>query len=441
MAYCLRATENVVLRKEVRQLLPELISTPDDMLIFIHFYGSLGNCKLSFPRGMRTMMAKWYLGRTHDELFKLYSTHKFDKIGHHEIMRQLHLKLHDDDNRQKIIEGLFKDVRQLEVAAATHPLFKKALTIKQLKRSQISDEVIAILRANEGVFRLEDLPTHALKLSEAIEFILPSMSLRSLVDNLVTLANNKHLKVTGALSRPICDALQVPNAEIKAANLDPIYMLDLIRILERKLRVASDHQPENGNGNGNGEAAEETNGTHDDTKKKMKKYRVSNPYIIKKLEHIFTHTLSYQPRFGCNFFITLSFRKFSKRQSEVLGMRDMKCAELQTILALTLLKSTDKNVTVMTFSDDKTKLKPVEWTAATSYERAMEIYEKEIHEHRKVKENIMLPLKVAQDEKKRVDVFITIVSSVGRTTGKNGKPPVDELKAYKRFHNSKNQTK
>lgn len=53
------------------------------------------------------------------------------------------------------------------------------------------------------------------------------------------------------------------------------------------------------------------------------------------------------------------------------------CAEVQAILTLSLLKN-EKDVTVMTFTDEKHKLKPVNWSAETTFEKAMEIYENEI---------------------------------------------------------------
>lgn len=58
-------------------------------------------------------------------------------------------------------------------------------------------------------------------------------------------------------------------------------------------------------------------------------------------------------------------------------MKDVLCSEVQAIVALTLLKN-EKNVTVMTFTDDRCQLKPVAWTADMTFEKAMEIYESEI---------------------------------------------------------------
>jgi hypothetical protein len=64
-------------------------------------------------------------------------------------------------------------------------------------------------------------------------------------------------------------------------------------------------------------------------------------------------------------------------EHDVTGMKNVSCQEIQAIVALTLLK-TEKEVTLMSFSDDKNKLKPIAWTRETSFEKAMEIYEKEI---------------------------------------------------------------
>lgn len=75
--------------------------------------------------------------------------------------------------------------------------------------------------------------------------------------------------------------------------------------------------------------------------------------------------------------ILIKFINIFFTEHDVVGMKNISCQEIQAIVALTLLK-TEKDVTVMSFSDDKNKLKPIPWTRETSYEKAMEIYEKEI---------------------------------------------------------------
>lgn len=56
---------------------------------------------------------------------------------------------------------------------------------------------------------------------------------------------------------------------------------------------------------------------------------------------------------------------------------------------------------------------------------------------KKTKENISMPLKKAAEDKKKVDVFVTFVSSVGRTRGANAKPPLEDLQNYRKAMDQK----
>lgn len=42
-----------------------------------------------------------------------------------------------------------------------------------------------------------------------------------------------------------------------------------------------------------------------------------------------------------------------------------------------------------------------------------------------------MPTKTAAEDKKKVDVFITFVTSLGRAVGNNGKPPIEVLQSYR----------
>lgn len=63
-------------------------------------------------------------------------------------------------------------------------------------------------------------------------------------------------------------------------------------------------------------------------------------------------------------------------EHRVVGMKNAFCEEVQAVLALALLKN-EKDVTVMMFSEDKNKLKPVDLKADTTYEKALEVFDKE----------------------------------------------------------------
>lgn len=129
----------------------------------------------------------------------------------------------------------------------------------------------------------------------------------------------------------------------------------------------------------------------------------------------------------------------------------MSCIEAQVIFTLALLKA-ERNVKVMTFTGDRNKLKPVNWHLSTTLEKALEDVQKEIvsfairriwrtflnqvtstpqKETPKTKENISFPLKKAGEDKEKIDVFITFVSSIGRTCGANAKPPLGHLQEYR----------
>ena len=66
---------------------------------------------------------------------------------------------------------------------------------------------------------------------------------------------------------------------------------------------------------------------------------------------------------------------FAEGKSAAKGVTNL---EAQVIFALKLLKS-EKDVTIMAFTDDRHKLKPILWTAAeTTFEKAMEFCQNEI---------------------------------------------------------------
>ncbi|CAG9808489.1 unnamed protein product [Chironomus riparius] len=429
LAYCLSQLKNDDLRKEIRKNFNELVTTSDQLLIFMHAFQLMKGGKMNFGRGMRSMLGKWYSDKTSDQLFDfLYSTRKYERISHKNIIYKLHLKI-DDKEKNKVIQSIYKNQDTLEKDPEPTVLDKMIVKHRFLKSRRDTKEVVEILKAKEFSYKIHHIPPLSLKNQEVVDLILPNMTLTEVIDNLITFCSYKMLKVHEPISRKICNALQVNNKTINEAKLHPIHIFAIMKELEKRLTV---HHHENPHKNENGNTAAAAS----DDKSLDKK--VSNQYIIKKLFHIFNHTLNEQPKTGCRYFITVDFRHFSKRQSKVFGMRNVLCSELQAIVALTLLKN-EKEVTVMSFSETNNKLKPVEWNSETSFEKALELYEKEIKENAKTKEIITLPLKKAIEDKKKVDVFITFVSSLGRCMGKNGKPDqiFAELQNYRKVMNLK----
>lgn len=334
----------------------------------MHAYQLMKNGKMNFGRGMRSMLGKWYSEKSSSQLFDyLYSTKKYEGISHKSIVYKLHLKI-EDSEKNKVIQSIYKNKESLEKEAEPSVLDKMIKQHRNLKSRREVKEVIDILKAKEFSYKIHHIPPLTLKSQEVVDLILPNMSLTEVIDNLLTFCSFKMLKVHDPISRKICTALQVNNKTINEAKFHPIRIFGIMKELEKRLTA---HQHDNPNEKENGSTL--TAATNDKTLEK----KVSNPYIIKKLFHIFNHTLNEQPKTGCRYFITVDFRHFSKRQSKVFGMRNVLCSELQAIIALTLLKN-EKEVTIMSFSETNDKLKPVEWDKETSFEKALEIYEKEI---------------------------------------------------------------
>lgn len=317
---------------------------------------------------MRIALARWYEKKSANELVELFHTNKkINKIGHKNLLHMAHVKFKDDQEKKKIVQSIYKNV---ELSGESSVIDKKIHAYRRLKSAKNAEEVVEILKAKEFPYKIEHIPTCALKSIEVIDLILPSMSLREVLDNILIFCSHRMLKVQEPVSKKICNVLQAPNKVISETKLYPIYIFILIKELEKRLTIhhdlsATTHKNENGN------AAVENLGA---AKIEKKFY---NPYVIKKMQHLFTQTLNEQPKTGCRYYVTVNFRKFSKRQANVYGMHEILCSELQAIIALALLKN-EKEVSVMSFSDSNAKLKSVEWTTETSYEKAIEIYSKEI---------------------------------------------------------------
>jgi hypothetical protein len=242
---------------------------------------------------------------------------------------------------------------------------KKIVKYRQLKRAANLQDVIDILRAKEFDFKFSQVPIFALKSTEVVELILPHMSFREILDNLLNFCSHKMLKVQDPISKKICNALQVPNKVIADDKVHPLRVLLIIKELEKRLTIQ--HEPKNENGNASHELTEEE-------KAKIER-KISNPYVMKRVQHIFAQTLNEQPKTGCRYFVTVNFRNFRKKK--VFGLHNVMCSELQAIITLAFLKN-EKEVTVMSFTDNLNKLKAVEWTNETTYEKALEVYSKEI---------------------------------------------------------------
>lgn len=274
--------------------LNQLIETPEDFLQFLSNYKKWGSKKLTFGRGMREAVKKFYDNKSPSELLEIvFATSNVDKIRHVDVLHLTHSQMENED-KNEIIKASRMSYDKIKAAAETSTTMKKILKYKDLKRCRESHEIVSILKRKDFVYKLDHLPTNALKSAEVVELILPNMSLTELLGNLEKLCTNQMLRNQSPVARKICNALQCSNKVISEAKLNPLYVFQILRTLEKKMLL------------------ETTDDAADKTKEKEKKF--SNPFIIKKLQHIFNQTINDQPKTGCRYYVTVDFRKFSKRR-------------------------------------------------------------------------------------------------------------------------------
>jgi hypothetical protein len=303
LAFCLRNIDNEELHKEIRNMFNDFCVTSLDLLKFLHYYAQQGKSgKISFSRGLRNCLEKWYDKWSPSELLEiLFATEKYGETSHKKILQKLHLKLENPDKNEMIQAASYMKYKDIKEAAQTSTTMKKILKYKDLKRCTEVNEVVSILKRKDYTYKLNHLPSCAMK-SQVIELILPNMNLREIVDNLVEFCNHKFLRVNDQVQRKICNSLQCSNKTINDAKLNPIKVYGIMKEISKKLTCVSSEK--------SGEEAQAATNEKD---------KISNPFVIKKLYNILNQSMQERAdhRTGCRFYITVDFRKFSKRQSKV----------------------------------------------------------------------------------------------------------------------------
>lgn len=373
LAQVFRETTNKEDLTELRQQLPTLVRSQEDLLYFLSYLYLYKSCidktKLTLTSGMQRCLVKWYDSKSPSEYLEiLFASDRNADLRHDDIIKMIHPKFENPD-KNEITKAVFMDYEEIKKAARSSGTMKKILTYKDLKRCNNDMEVESILKRRNFTCKLDNLPTFAMSFYELSELMLPHLSLSEVVDRMIFFRSKRFLRVEHPLSRKICNALQCTNKVVKEAKLNPIKVFGIIQSLEIKKTYGCP-----------GDELED-----------------ANPFIQKKLKSILNITMSEQPKTGCRYYVTMDFRKFSDRrkfaflncpsndfkffpcfsESKPLGEKNLSCSEVQIILALSLLKC-EKDVTLMSFTDDKNKLKPIKWTAKTTLEEAIESFAKEI---------------------------------------------------------------
>lgn len=286
LAICLGKSENAELKKLLKESFSALVKTSDDLLRFASYFREHQDNKLNFGSLMRHVLTSWYDSKSPSELLELvFATPSIKFAAHLDIIRQIHPEFENED-KKVIVKAIHKDYAGIKEAAETSSTLKKILKYRDLKRCKEVHEVLSILKRKDFAYKFNHLHTVAINSPEVWDFIVPNMTLLEVLDKLVFFCDKNMLNPKVPVSRKICNALQVTNKVVKSSQLNPLQVFSIMKTLEEKLTVTSE-----------------------DGEKK-----VSNPAVIKKLESIFQHSLNDQPKTGCRFYVTLNFRKNSKRR-------------------------------------------------------------------------------------------------------------------------------
>lgn len=308
LAYCLREEKNDILRREIYDSLDKILSTPALLMKFFSYFSKMLNKKLVLNHGMKRVLTKWYFSKSASELVDIFiANKKFYGMSHKTLFKNFRVKIQDPE-KDAIIKTLFQSGKEVLETTETTEAFTKLCKHKLLKRCTTEDEVIGILNKKEYIYKLEHLPSFAVKSQKVVEIIIPNLSIKSILDNMINFYSNKFLNVSENISRVIYDQLGRTDL-VTDEKLNPFRVFFIMRALEEVSKLVYSTCAEKEDSDKEEEVINIANITPP-----CDKVTFSNPYILKQLYSVFIQTMREQPKTGVRYYITLDFRRFSHRR-------------------------------------------------------------------------------------------------------------------------------
>lgn len=276
------------LSKEIRSNFQNFILSSDDLLYFLKYY----QAKLSFSAGFRKCLTEWYDKRSPSELLELvFATPKNEHARHIDIIKLLHPNLENSD-KVEIVKAAFMSYEEIQKGAKQSTTLRKILKYQDLKACQAVHEVVSILKRKDFIYKLNHLPTFALKHAEIVELILPNLSLKEVLGCLTSFWNNNLLQSDNPISRKICNALKCNNKILKESKVNPLYVFGVLKTLEYYIKG----------------------------QRRLTAKEVSGPppntFINAKLMSIVNMSFNERAATGCRYYVTIDLRKFSKARKK-----------------------------------------------------------------------------------------------------------------------------
>lgn len=308
LAYCLREHRNDKLRYEIYATLDKILTTPILLMKFLSYLSKLMNKKMVFNHGMKRVLSKWYFSKSASELVDIFILNKqIYGMSHKTIFKNFRVKI-EDPEKNAIIKTLFQSNRQVIETTETTEAFTKLCKHKLLKRCTTPEEVIEILNRKEYIYRMENIPSFAVKCSQVMEIIIPNLTIKSILNNMINFHSYNFLKVSENISKVICAQLGKTEL-VTAEKLNPFRVFFIMRELEEVSKLIYSTCAEKEDSDKEKEI---------DLTPPCDKVTFSNPYILKRLYSVFVQTMKEQSKTGVRYFITLDFRRFSHRRKSYI---------------------------------------------------------------------------------------------------------------------------
>ncbi|XP_055695450.1 RNA-binding protein RO60-like isoform X1 [Lutzomyia longipalpis] len=417
IAYCLHLVKNKELRDAIHQMLPDLLVTQDDLLLFAFYNKFYSINRTGYGRGLRNAITKWYNLRTTEDLCDMMARRSvINKWSHKDIIRMAHPKI-EDPQKVLIVKSTFQggpntiENAKCEQNVADMVSYQRLLMIIEFKNLKDGPKAAEMIRKYNIPYAY--LPTHLWPHEDVWDALLPSMTYPELLEAIPRLSVMKMLKPTEALSKKYCTALS--NMEtLRKSQMHPISIYAFLQLYRSKRRYA-------------GTVKEE----YYHKKIGMQEIEV-NEYVAKKLMNGVNNSFKYLEPIDQSICVVINLRKKLIRRP-VFGLKQLTCLDVSLLMALSLFHS-GRIVTIMTFSNIRGYLKRIPITTEMSYDEAYKVCTEMTMD--KTWQDLGTPLDMAVNEGKHYNTFIIFVDSLLRA-GRTGKPPIPSFTRYKTKYQQK----
>ncbi|XP_059610291.1 RNA-binding protein Ro60 [Phlebotomus argentipes] len=410
IVYCFHLVENQELRNALYQMLPDLLATQEDLLLFAHYNKFYSLTRTGYGRGLKNAVSKWYNLKTPEQMCDMIARRTvINKWSHKDVINIAHPKI-EDPQKVLIVKSVFQSgPRVLENAqengsVANMDSYRRLLLVVEFKNLQDPVKAAEMIRTHNFPFGY--LPTHMWPFRQVWEELLHKMTYPELLEAMPRLTAMKMLKPSEALAKKYCTA--VGNMEtLRKSKMHPISVYAFLQLYRSKRRYTETHKEMY-------------------YRKKLGVQEMEfNQHLAKKILFGFNQSFKYLEPIEQNICVVINLRK-KLVDRPVFGLKQLTCLEVSLVMALSLLHA-GRKVDILTFSDNRGTLKRVPLTKEMSYDEAYKVCIGMLMD--KTWQDLSTPFNEAMMKNKEYNAIIVFVDSLLRA----GKSASSMLMAFNRY--------